>query len=274
MCRHVGYLGPPVRLDELLLRPSHGLLEQTWAPNDMRRGGTINVDGFGVGWYGAERVEPSRYRAAGPMWADENFAALAPEVSADSLVGAIRSATRSTSAERTACAPFQSGRWLFSHNGSVPGWPDSLAELAEKLDPVRLLASEAPVDSAAVWALLSQRLSDGQAPADAVRDTLVEVVRAVPDARMNMLLSDGNLLIATTWTHSLSVCRTDSAVVIASEPFELPAAARGHRDGSATADSPWHAVPDGHLVVADREETSLTPLPDIELRDSPTTESR
>ncbi|MGJ7908485.1 ergothioneine biosynthesis protein EgtC [Actinopolyspora sp. H202] len=274
MCRHVGYLGPPVRLDELLLRPSHGLLEQTWAPNDMRLGGTINVDGFGVGWYRADRAEPSRYRAVGPMWADENFAALAPEVSADALVGAIRSATRSTSAERTACAPFRSGRWLFSHNGAVPGWPESLAELAEKLDPVRLLASEAPVDSATVWALLSHRLSEGQPPVDAVRDTLVEVVRAVPEARMNMLLSDGQLLIATTWTHSLSVCRTDRAVVLASEPFELPAAARGPREGSGWEESSWHAVPDGYLVVADREETTLSPLPDIELRDSPTAESR
>ncbi|ASU78436.1 class II glutamine amidotransferase [Actinopolyspora erythraea] len=273
MCRHVGYLGPPVALDELLLRPSHSLLEQTWAPKDMRHGGTVNVDGFGVGWYRSDRPEPGRYRTCGPMWADENFAALAPDISSGALVGAVRSATKSTPVVRTACAPFLSGRWLFSHNGSVPGWPESLAELVEKLDTTRLLNLDAPVDSAVVWALLLRRLDDGQPPADAVRDTLVEVVRAVPSARMNLLLSDGDLLIATTWTHALSVCRTDNAVILASEPFGVPAAARG--DSPGTAGEPrWQAVPDGYLVVADRVETSLVPLPEIELRDPPPAESR
>lgn len=35
----------------MLLEPAHGLLEQSYAPADMRGGGTINADGFGAGWY-------------------------------------------------------------------------------------------------------------------------------------------------------------------------------------------------------------------------------
>jgi len=50
MCRHLGYLGSAVRLPELLFDQPHSLLRQTWAPDDMRGGGTVNVDGFGVGW--------------------------------------------------------------------------------------------------------------------------------------------------------------------------------------------------------------------------------
>jgi len=51
MCRHLGYLGPPTDLGSLLLQPPHSLLRQSWVPADMRGGGTINADGFGVGWY-------------------------------------------------------------------------------------------------------------------------------------------------------------------------------------------------------------------------------
>ena len=61
MCRHLAYLGPPVTLAALLLDPPHGLLHQSWAPADMRGGGTVNADGFGVGWY------PRRGRPAGPL---------------------------------------------------------------------------------------------------------------------------------------------------------------------------------------------------------------
>lgn len=255
MCRHVGYLGTPIALDELLLRPQHSLLEQAWAPTDMRRGGTVNVDGFGVGWY-PHPDQPVRYRASGPMWADANFAELAPTVWAEAVVGAVRSATARTPVVHTACAPFRSERWLFSHNGSVPGWPDSVAALAEKLDPTELMRLEAPVDSALVWALLRHRLDEGQPAPDAVRDTLSEVVAADPAARMNLLLTDGSELVATTWTHSLSVCRTDHAVLIASEPFGVPGQVAG-------TDSPvWESVPEGHLVIADTTGVSRIPLPD------------
>ncbi|SDQ34976.1 ergothioneine biosynthesis protein EgtC [Actinopolyspora saharensis] len=260
MCRHIGYLGPQVGLDELLLHPAHSLVEQTWAPNDMRAGGAVNVDGFGVGWYGRDSTVPKRYRAEGPMWADGNFAELAGCLRSGAVVGAVRSATGSSPAGRAACAPFGSGPWLFSHNGSVPGWPDSLADLADKLDPAELVTLDAPVDSALVWALLLHRLDGGQPPADAVRDTLAEVVAASPRARMNLLLSDGHTLIATTWAHSLAVCRTAEAVLLASEPFELPAAALGGTSSGGHGSPEWHPVPEGSLVVADRVSTSCTPL--------------
>jgi gamma-glutamyl hercynylcysteine S-oxide hydrolase len=51
MCRHLAYLGPPLPLAALLFDPPHSLVEQSFAPRDMRGGGRINADGFGVGWY-------------------------------------------------------------------------------------------------------------------------------------------------------------------------------------------------------------------------------
>ncbi|PLW72317.1 class II glutamine amidotransferase, partial [Streptomyces sp. DJ] len=50
MCRHLAYLGPAVALREVVTDPPHSLLRQSWAPRRQRHG-TVNADGFGVGWY-------------------------------------------------------------------------------------------------------------------------------------------------------------------------------------------------------------------------------
>jgi glutamine amidotransferase len=246
MCRHLGYLGPAVALDELLLRPSHSLLEQTWAPRDMRGGGTINVDGFGAGWYQSGSEVPTRYRAAVPLWTDASFASVAAQVRSPAVLAAVRSATVGMPVVETACAPFTDGRWLFSHNGRVEGWPESLAKAASDLDAVDLMTLDAPTDSAVIWAMLRHRLRHGQDPVSAVRDVLEVVVTAAPGSRMNLMLTDGATLVATTWTHALSVRRGESSVTVSSEPFG--------------DDDEWEPIPDGRLVVADTHDVRITVL--------------
>ncbi|MFD0786840.1 ergothioneine biosynthesis protein EgtC, partial [Micromonospora azadirachtae] len=81
MCRHLAYLGPPVTLARLLFDPPFSLVRQSWAPRDMRGGGTINADGFGIGWYPGDG-EPVRYRRAQPIWSDPTIAQLAEVTSA------------------------------------------------------------------------------------------------------------------------------------------------------------------------------------------------
>ncbi|MCX2733141.1 ergothioneine biosynthesis protein EgtC [Saccharopolyspora sp. NFXS83] len=249
MCRHLGYLGPPVPLAELLLDPAHSLLEQTWSPRDMRGGGTVNVDGFGVGWY--EDGQPARYRAAVPMWTDTAFAELARRQRAGAVLAAVRSATVGMPVIETACAPFTEGRWSFSHNGVVAGWPESLAKAAGDLDVVDLMTLEAPTDSAVLWALLRHRLRRGADPAEAVREVLGQVVRTRPESRLNLLLTDGATLIATTWGHALSVRRGGGSVTVSSEPFG--------------DDEQWTAVPDRSLVVADSRDVRVQPVDEGEL---------
>lgn len=248
MCRHLGYVGPPVTLGELVLAPPHGLLEQTWAPRDMRRGGTVNVDGFGVGWYPRRQAEPARYRNAVPLWTDASFTALAGQVRSGGVLAAVRSATVGMPVTATACAPFTDGHWLFSLNGRVDGWPESLAKAAEQLDVVDLMTLEAPVDSAVVWALVRQRLGRDGDPATALCAVVDQVITAAPRSRMNLLLTDGEMLFATTWTHSLSVRKGENATTVSSEPFG--------------DDSAWEPVPDRHLVVADARRVRITALPE------------
>jgi len=82
-----------VRLSDLLFDPPHSLARQSWAPRDMRGGGTINADGFGVVWYDTATGHPVRYRRDRPLWSDADLPALAGAVRAGAVLAAVRSAT-------------------------------------------------------------------------------------------------------------------------------------------------------------------------------------
>lgn len=244
MCRHLAYLGPRVTLARVLLEPERSLLRQSWAPTDMRGGGTINADGFGIGWYHGERAV--RYRRSCPMWSDTGLAALAETTVSCAFLAAVRSATVGMPVVETACAPFGDGTWLFSHNGVVTGWPSSLAGLAARLAPVDLYTVDAPVDSALLWVLLRDRLRKGVPPGEAVRSLVAEVTAAAPGSRLNLLLTDGTGVWATTAGHSLSISHRGGVVLLASEPHGRP--------------GDWTAVPDGRLVAADRSMYTVEAL--------------
>ena len=246
MCRHIAYLGPPRPLADLLTDRPTGLLRQSWAPCDMRGGGTVNADGFGAGWYPATGADPVRYRRSVPMWTDANFAAIARVTTAGAVLAAVRSATVGMPVIETACAPFTWDRWLFSHNGKVTGWPDSMAKLAADLPVTELLTLDAPTDSALIAALLRHRMTEGEAPEEALAGVVTDVAAAAPGSRLNLLLTNGDTVLATAWDHSLSVLHGQDFVVVASEPWD---------------DAPdWRPVPDRHAVVADRTGVRLTEM--------------
>lgn len=234
MCRHLGYLGPAMSVAGLVLQPPHSLLRQSWAPADMRGGGTINADGFGVGWFAGDGA--TVYRRASPMWTDTALPGLLGPVRATGVLAAVRSATVGMPVVETAAAPFTDGQWLFSHNGVVRGWPSSVEPLAAGLPVADLMTLDAPTDSAVLWALVRARLRDGQPPCDAVADVVLHVADLAPDSRLNLMLTDGRTLVATAWTHSLSTLVTADSVAVASEPWD--------------DDPRWTPVPDRHIVTA------------------------
>jgi len=247
MCRHLAWLGPAVDLAALLFDPPHSLLRQSFAPADMRGGGTVNADGFGAGWYPAGAGPPIRYRRAVPIWADAAFAALAREVRSGAVLAAVRSATVGMPIVETACAPFATGRWLFSHNGMVAGWPHSVAGLAAPLPVTDLLTLEAPTDSALLWALVRHRLATGDSLGCALRWVTAQVLAAAPGSRLNLLITDGTEIAATAVSHALWVRVGAGAVLVCSEPTDRSAG--------------WQPVPEGHLLTATPSTVDVVPIP-------------
>jgi len=244
MCRHLCFLGSqPILLRELLFDAPHSLSRQAFAPCDMRGGGAVNADGFGAGWY-AGTGPAVRYRRAGPIWQDTGFVELAANISATTLLAAVRNATAGMPITETAAAPFTDGHWLFSLNGRIEGWPDSVAAMAGTLPTRSLLTMDAPTDAALLWALLRHRLAGAADPAAVLAELVAEVLDAAPGSRLNLLLTDGRQAYATTVTHALSVRRDPT--LIASEPLD--------------DDPAWQSVPDGRLVTADRTCVRIEPL--------------
>jgi glutamine amidotransferase len=147
---------------------------------------------------------------------------------------------------QAAAAPFRSGRWLFSHNGAVDGWPAVAGRLGWGLDPATMAVLEAPTDSALLWAMVSGLLALGKAPEAA----LAEVVARADEAgggRLTFLLTDGHSLTATAWGASLCWRRLAGGVVVASEPYD--------------DDPSWVDVPDRSLLTADATGVRVEPLP-------------
>ncbi|MGC5341862.1 ergothioneine biosynthesis protein EgtC [Streptomyces sp. DT24] len=247
MCRHIAYVGPELALGEVLSAPAHSLVRQSWEPRRQRHG-TVNADGFGVGWYAQGDPVPGRYRRQGPVWADQSFTDLARVVRSTALLAAVRDATDAGADGEAAAAPFSSGRLLFSHNGAVRGWPDSVSSLAAALPVAELLTLTARSDSALVWALLQHRIAAGDELSGALADTTVDVGAAAPGSRLNLLLTDGATIAATTWGDTLWYLAGPGPgrTVVASEPYD--------------DDPSWREVPDRTLLTATRTEVLLTPL--------------
>jgi gamma-glutamyl hercynylcysteine S-oxide hydrolase len=246
MCRHIACLGDAEPLGEVLVTPAHGLLHQSWAPRHQRYG-TVNADGFGVGWYAEGDPVPARYRRAGPIWADPSFADLARVVRSSALLAAVRDATEPGADGEAAAAPFAADRWLFSHNGALTGWPGYAALVAASLPAVELLTMESRSDSALVWTLVLHRLRAGDGAGQALTDTVLDLAAAAPESRLNLLLTDGASITATVWGDSLwYLTEPGNRTVVASEPYD---------------DDPcWHRIPDRTLLVATRTDVLLTPL--------------
>jgi glutamine amidotransferase len=250
MCRHLGYLGPPVPVSEPVVRGAHSLYVQSWAPREMRGGGTINADGFGISWWPGARTREtdatvSRYRNPMPIWTDPAVSEVLGQIAATAVLASVRSATPGMPVDRVSCAPFVHGQWAFSHNGVVPGWQETLTAVAIEVGVPNLLEIESVTDSAALWLVL-RTLLDLHKPEIALTDLMGRVLDRQPDARLNLLLGDGETLWATTCYHSLSVLTTADSVTVSSEPYD--------------DDPGWKPVPDRHLVIARPGDVRIEPF--------------
>jgi glutamine amidotransferase len=162
------------------------------------------------------------------------------------VLAALRNATVGMPVMETAAAPFAEGPWLFSHNGAVVGWPDSVAGLATDL-PVRdLMTLDAPTDAAFLWALVRHRLRNGADLTASIVGTVEAVAKVAPESRLNLLLTDGRTVVATAWWHALSVRLTEESTLISSEPLD--------------DDPAWQPVPDRHVVTAAAGRVDICPL--------------
>jgi glutamine amidotransferase len=249
MCRHLAYLGPSVSLRQLLLEPAHSLLVQSYAPRHQVHG-RVNADGFGVAWFDDQRpAEPARYRKPVPMWNDQTFASIASVVRTGALVASVRDASPGLPVNEACTAPYLRDQWVFAHNGRIVDWHGPKGAgvvLRRRLSDTSLAAIEGATDSEVVFGLVMDAIADGATARDALVHALRTTRDVAPGSRLNLVLCDGEHIVATRCGDSLFTWRDDERVVIASEPFD---------------DAPgWEPVPDDSLVVASLTDLSIGAL--------------
>ena len=167
----------------------------------------MNVDGFGIGWYADGDPVPARYRRAaarsGPTPASPTWRGSPAPAPCWPPCARPPDGTESGAA---AAAPYASGRWLFSHNGVLNGWPAATACLAASLPAEDLLALEARCDSALAWALVAARLKAGTPAGQALASVIADLGRHGITGRFNFLLTDGEVISATAAGDTPATC--------------------------------------------------------------------
>lgn len=257
MCRHAAYVGPPLGLNEFLLRPAHSLVEQSYRPKEML-GATVNVDGFGIGWY-LDDGQPGIYTNPMPIWSDTNLGHLASALNSRIWVGNVRSATVGQPVNQANTHPFLSGPYLFSHNGFIKDFFDGpRSGLRQNLEPEFESEIRGSTDSEHVFAWLRQEISKTGEVGAAFRRLFDQLEMLIGDSHglFNLMIADGQRVHATRHavnhdSPSLYV-GTDSDLypggwLIASEAF--------------TEGADWQVVPDHHLVVLESgQDPKVVPL--------------
>jgi len=180
------------------------------AENALRFQSHKHPHGWGIGWY--EQGLPVLRRGVLPAHADEAFVHAAAAARSAVVLAHVRDASIGpVSKENT--HPFQHGRWLFAHNGTVAHYkssPKVREAILREINPDLREALRGETDSERCFLVFLTRLRargslDGAA-LEHVRRALAETTAAVTelaDARaakpstLNFLVSDGRLLAAT-----------------------------------------------------------------------------
>jgi len=214
MCRWLAYLGSPIPLEDVLVRPNHSLIDQSlrarqlFLPGDplasvfLDSAFPTNGDGFGMAWTGRSGTL-GQYRQIGPAWDSLNLRHLAAQIESGCFLSHVRAAPGRTISEQN-CHPFVHVGWMFQHNGEIPNFPELKRELTFDVDPTLYPSILGNADTEVCFYLaLTYGLAED--PVRAMTRMVERVERArrqhgiKAPFRATMCASDGNQLIVLRW---------------------------------------------------------------------------
>jgi glutamine amidotransferase len=179
------------------------------AENALGKQSNEHPDGWGVAFY----VEGSPHVTKSPAFAlgDQLFHRLSGVVSSETVLAHVR---RATQGDKTVlnCHPFQYGKWVFAHNGDVPGFAEHRTRLVAEIAPNLRRFVLGDTDSEVIFFLfltnlmgfgpLSRRHSVDDVAA-ALKATLKRV-REVCDSKqeaerplLTIIVTDGDTMVAS-----------------------------------------------------------------------------
>jgi len=284
MCRFVIYQGPPIVLADLVTRPAHSLIHQSFKAAEREE--PLNGDGFGLGWYAPGHADaPALFKDVSPAWNNENLKHLARVTRAGTVLAHVRAATRGI-VVRTNCHPFAHGQLAFMHNGDMGGFSTVRRALLAGLSDEAFGLIRGNTDSEHMFAVFVDALAARRAAAPEVQ-TVLHMAGALDDTIARV----AELTASTGRPCTLNLVATDGVHTVASRcllgegvppnTLYLRRGARYACEGGVCSMSPpaaearavliaseplfdhetWEPVPLGHVVCVDADRAvTLRPL--------------
>lgn len=277
MCRFTMYLGPPIRLDSLLIEPAHSLILQSFHASEREE--PLNGDGFGVGWYAPDiGPTPAVFRSITPAWNNTNLRGLAGVVSSPCVLAHVRAASAGMPVAEGNCHPFQHGSILFMHNGHVGSFRGIRRALLAGLSDEAFGIVQGTTDSEHVFGIFMDELEGANTEEEHVLATCLNravwrTVELVKDhggnhpSYLNLAVSDGHRAAACRFTDAQDHA-PESLYVIEKglyEPLAKGSPGRRREESSRsfvvsserlTDDPKWRSIERNHLVTVNRDGES------------------
>jgi ergothioneine biosynthesis protein EgtC len=285
MCRFVVYKGNEMLMADLLTRSDRSLIRQSYDARERQE--PLNGDGFGVGWYapGTDPI-PGVFTSVTPAWNNRNLHRLAEKIRSGCFFAHVRAASPSSLVNEINCHPFQFGRYMWMHNGSIAEFRKIKRRLRDPLADNAYDAIQGTTDSEHAFAVFLNLLGDCDTPrsteqlADALQETIRLLMQYTMEAGisqtsyLNFAVTDGESIVISRGASqpgvippSLYVSRGEkfechnggyrmkktakdqpSAIIIASEPLTAY-----HSD--------WEQVPENHILTINADhDMAFIPL--------------
>lgn len=277
MCRFIAYLGKPIIVDELLLKPSNSLVHQSYDAGEMSQ--TLNGDGFGLGWYVHSISQiPGLFRSISPAWNNHNLLYNAPLIRTDCMFAHVRAASEGAISEANA-HPFHYEQFLMMHNGVVPKFSKIKRRLHSLLNEEMFLWIQGQTDSEHIFALLMQNLNElkgsstslstqqvkqgFQKTFDTIQELKLEAGIADEVSTFNMMITDGYRIFGTRFSSepereartlyysfgSKFECHDGSSTMVRDESGVQAVLIVSERLTSRKEE--WTTIPDNHFIAVE-----------------------
>jgi len=271
MCRWLAYSGSPVRIEDLIYKPEHSLIDQSL--HSKLGAETTNGDGFGLGWYGVGET-PGVFHSVEPAWNDWNLRELAAHLESPIVFAHIR-ASSGTPVQQTNCHPFRRGRWLWMHNGLIADFHRVKRDLVLRVDPELYPELQGSSDSEVFFFLaLTFGLEDD--PPGAVEQAvgLIEAIGREHGVehpmQMTVATTDGRSVWAFRYSSegkSRSLFYSTNVSTLRQTHPELPALAELSDESRLIVSEPlrdlegvWNEVPESSYGVIQEGQDDLRPF--------------
>lgn len=229
MCRLLGFAAPAPTTSVDLIGAS--------ACADWQAMGILHDDGWGTAWLEDGHVRRVRDSAAGTD--NPDLTAALTRSPARARITHLRMATEGMANQESNTHPFLADRIAFAHNGSV----EPVERLRAMADPATVDRVGGTTDSAVIFALILERVRDGEPLFTSTTAVAESVRRQFPTAALNLLLLDSTQLIAV---------HANEGAVPPREDFEAsglgPNLPRDHRDHYFQLS--WTRRPGGAFVLS------------------------